>query len=241
MARARTLKALLKSRLAEPDWERRIDDIAALDGRETAGPLLSLLPGELRNRAAAALGASTATLAEQNPEAARNLMRRFMWHMNEESGNIGWGIPEAFAETLVRSPLLASEFHRVLLSYIVDTGRDDNYCDHAVLRRSCYWAVGRLADARPDLCTAVLPALVLGLEDEDMPCRGLAAWALRRLPLPLEAVPPLRRLEKRDDICCEVFENGLLHVRTAADLARETLRGRKGGEEGKAGTHSPCM
>lgn len=223
MARARALKALLKSRLAEPDWEDRIGEIAALDGRETAGPLLSLLPGELRNRAAVALGAAAATLAEQNPEAARNLMRRFMWHMNEESGNIGWGIPEAFAETLARSPLLAAEFHRVLLSYIVDTGRDDNYCDQPVLRRSCYWAVGRLAEARPDLCTAALPALVRGLEDEDPPCRGLAAWALRRLPLPLEAAPLLRRLEAHADVRCEVFENGLLQVRTVAELAREAF------------------
>lgn len=224
MSRAGALKALFKNRLSRPDWADFIDEIAVLDGREAVGPLLSLLPGELCNRAAAALGASVAHLAQQNPEAARNIVRRFMWHMNEESGNIGWGIPEAFAETLVRSPLLAEEFHRVLLSYVIDTGHDDNYCDHAVLRRSCCWAVGRLAEMRPDLCLSVVPALIKILEDEDAPCRGLAARALVRLPVPPEAVSALCRLaEKNDAACCEVFENARLRSCTVAELVREAL------------------
>lgn len=225
MARAGVLKARFKNQLARSDWTNFIDEIAVLNGRETVGPLLSLLPGALRNRAAVALGASVAHLARQNPEAARNIVRRFMWHMNEESGNIGWGIPEAFAETLVRSPLLAEEFHRVLLSYIIDTGHDDNYCDHAVLRRSCCWAVGRLAEVRPDLCLSAVPALIKLLEDEDAPCRGLAARALGRLPVPPDVVPALRQLaEKNDASCCEVFENDLLRSCTVAELVRETLR-----------------
>ena len=225
MARARTLKAQLRAWLSDPQWNRHVAEISRLDGREAAGPLLSLLPhADLRNRAAVALGMVTAGLAEREPEAARNLMRRLMWHMNEESGNIGWGIPEAFAEILARSPLLAGEFHRILLSYIVDTGHDDNYCDHAVLRRSCYWAVGRLARDHPELCQAALPSLILGLEDADVPFRGFAAWALGQFPAPFRAVPALRRLaESGEKTLCEVFDGEHTRSFSVGELARQAL------------------
>ena len=151
MPRMRALKKELKEWLSGDDWQTRLPDIAALDAREAAGPLLSflLLGGEMTFRAAQGLGVTVAALAEKEMEPARNIIRRLMWHMNEESGNIGWGIPEAFAEILARSPKLNKEFAHVLLSYIVDTGKDDNFCDHGVLRRSCFWAAGRLAQVYP--------------------------------------------------------------------------------------------
>ena len=63
--------------------------------------------------------------------------------MSEESGNIGWGIPEAFAECLAASPELAKTYHKILISYIVDLGFDDNYCDNDQLR---VHATGQLGD-----------------------------------------------------------------------------------------------
>jgi hypothetical protein len=124
------------------------------------------------------LGACIAAIAEQALEEARGIMRRFMWQMNEESGNLGWGVPESRAETLARSDPLAGEFSRVLFSYILDTGREDHFVDHAPLRRSCYWAVGRVIRARPELAASALPLLRAGLGDGDAPCRGMAAWAI---------------------------------------------------------------
>lgn len=187
----RALKAeLRKSLQAAPEaWAVCRARLAERPAKELIGPLLAcLLTGdEAARRAAEELGKAVARLADGEPgvpgsmEDARNVLRRLMWHMNEESGNIGWGVPEAFAEILVRQPRLADEFHSILLSYIHDTGRDDNYCDHALLRRSCFLAVGRLAEARPDLAVKAIPALKAGLRDEDAVCRAHAARVLGML------------------------------------------------------------
>jgi Vesicle coat complex, various subunits len=155
------------------------------------------------HRAAVALGLVTARLAEKQPEAAKNIIRRLMWHLNEESGNIGWGIPEAFAEILAASEPLAKDFHRILISYVIDLGRDDNYCDNDTLRRSCYWAIGRLAQARPQMCLSARPWLIKGLEDVDMVCRGMARRLTGNPLLPVNIVN--RRLSCFRPILIEDF------------------------------------
>lgn len=225
MSRMRSAKQQLKQYLQNPQWREHLNDITA-GGAAHVGPLFSflLLDSQTMHRAAAALGLTTARLAEREPEAARNVIRRFMWHLNEESGNIGWGIPEAFGESLAASPLLAREFHRVLISYIIDLGRDDNYCDHDMLRRSCYWAVGRLAQARPELCAVARPWLRKGLQDRDAICRGMAAWALGRLPSDLMDAPALRRLaDAAHDERCELFDGDRIYEKSVNCLAREAL------------------
>ncbi len=225
MAKMRAGKKLFRQLLRQPDWKNHLDEIAA-GGMTSVGPLFSmlLLDPLTMHRAAAALGLTIARIAEIEPESARNVVRRFMWHMNEESGNIGWGIPDAFAETLAASPLLAPTYASILISYIMDLGHDDNYCDNDVLRRSCYWAVGRFAMANPNLAEKSRPWLLHGLADADSPCRGYAAWALGKLPPNLMDAPALRKLAQsgNDDIC-EIYELGEIHPATVSNLAAQTL------------------
>lgn len=225
MARMRTTKQQLKQLLQSPHWRDHLEEISA-GGMTGVGPLFSflLLSPQTMHRAAAILGATVARLAQEEPEAARTVIRRFMWHMNEESGNIGWGIPDAFAECLAASPSLAETYHRILISYIMDLGHDDNFCDNDVLRRSCFWAVGRLAQARPDLCAMARPWLIKGLEDADSLCRGMAAWALAQLPPELMDAPALRRLaESGNGDACEIYEDDRIREARVDDLARAAL------------------
>lgn len=227
MAKMRSAKQRLRLILQASDWQAHLDAIAA-GGMTNVGPLFSflLLGPQTMHRAAVALGRTVARLEKTEPEAARNVIRRFMWHMNEESGNIGWGIPEAFAECLAASPALAETYHRILISTIMDLGREDNYCDNDVLRRSCYWAVGRLAEARPALCEQARPWLRKGLGDEDIICRGMAAWTLGRLPPNLMDAPALRALAGAGCAeLCEIYDydNDRLDEISVSDLARRAL------------------
>lgn len=225
MPKMRTSKKQLKRLLQGPDWRDHLEEIAA-GGMTSVGPLFSfLLLGPLTmHRAAAALGVTVAQLAVTEPETARNVIRRFMWHMNEDSGNIGWGIPDAFAECLAASEALAESYHRILISYIMDLGHADNYCDHDVLRRSCYWAVGRLAEVRPEMCQGARPWLRKGLADEDSICRGMAAWALAKLPQDMMDAPALRRLaESGDEDVCEIYEADSIREERVNELARAAL------------------
>ena len=139
MARMRAVKQQLKDLLSAPDWRDHLPELRSM-GQPAVGPLFSFLLLEplMRHKAALALGQVVAGLEEGSAEDMHNIMRRLMWHMNEESGNSGWGIPEAFGEVLAACPRAAKEFHRVLISYVIDLGRDDNFCDHGPLRRSCF-------------------------------------------------------------------------------------------------------
>ena len=229
MAKMRALKKELALRLVADDWQDVLPELTAMNGQEAVGPLFALLPrgGELTHRAAVAIGAVVTSLAAENMGAGREVMRRLMWHMNEESGNFGWGIPETFAEILAACPALCKEFAGVLISYIMDTGREDNFCDNAVLRRSCFWGVGRLSQVHPETEARSRAWLLRGLFDEDTVCRGMAAWALSFLPPSIEDAPALRNLaEAGHTETCTVYENGCLNYYTVTQLAQRAL-GRK--------------
>ena len=176
------------------------------------------------HRAAVALGRTCDFLASEEPEKARNVIRRYMWHLSEDSGNIGWVIPEAFAESLVASPLLKRDFYRILITYVIDLGHEDNYCDNPLLRRSCYWACARFCEENVSLCLNWRPHLLKGLQDEDIICRGMACYALSKLPLDLMALPSIRHLaeEEHHDICV-LFDGENLIEKEVSAIAQETL------------------
>lgn len=184
MARFRKQKTELLRLCASDDWKRALEALISTEetALEVVNPLLALLPRpEFVWRAAFGLGRAVAFMAKKNMESARVFMRRLMWSMNEESGNLGWGIPEAMGCILAESPALAAEYSRILISYGHDTGREDNFVDHAPLRRGVYWAIGRLAAANAAAASPALPHLVKALEDDDPGVQGMAAFALRQL------------------------------------------------------------
>lgn len=225
MANMRKMKQELKEILQKDDWQEHLGEIATF-GMPVTGALFSflLLEPSFMHRAARALGATVAAIYEQSPEAARNIVRRFMWHMNEDSGNIGWGIPVAFAETLVASPPLAKEYAHILLSYIMDLGFADNYCDQDMLRRQCYWGIGRLAETNPALAEKSRHWLTKGLQDEDSLCRGMAAWALGELGPSLSEMPALKALANSgNEDRCEIFVGDRMEEKTVSELARDAL------------------
>lgn len=225
MAKMRDSKKRIRQMLASDDWQNYLDEMAS-GGMANVGALFSFLLYEpvVMHRAAMALGMTIARISENEPETARNIIRNFMWHMNEDSGNIGWGIPEAFAETLARSHVLAQNYASILISYIMDLGHADNYCDNDALRRSCYWAVGRFAQAEPELAEKSRPWLVKGLRDEDSICTGNAAWALGQLPGRMIDYPPLRELaESMDDDICEIFNGRDMEEKSVSQIAKEAL------------------
>lgn len=222
--RMRALKARILSLLRADGWRAHLDDIAG-HGMSAVGPLLACLHAEppARHRAAAALGPVVRDLP---PDAMRDVMRRLMWRMNEESGGIGWGVPEAFGEILAASPQACREFHRVLISWIVKLdGREDNFCDHAILRRSCCWAVGRLAQDAPEFAAPARPWLRREIAmDEDPVCRAMAAWSLGVLGAGMDDLPALRALEAEHGAeTCEIFDGDGMRTESFAEIARRAM------------------
>ncbi len=103
-------------------------------------------------------------------------MRRFMWSLNDESGGIGWGAPEAMGEIMACHKGLAQEFHLVLVSYIYDNPvGPDNFLEYLPLRRGAFWGLTRLAAVRPELAAKADRFLLTAfLEEQDAEILGLA-------------------------------------------------------------------
>lgn len=156
----------------------------------------------IRWRAISATGSVVSKMADENMESARIVMRRLMWTLNDESGGIGWGSPEAMGEIMACHPRLADEYNRILISYLMEDG---NYLELEMLQRGALWAVARLAEVRPDLC-----AKAKGLEkpyfsSEDKEIIGLAAM-LAGLFRNEDALGELESLTS-DESMMEFYEN----------------------------------
>lgn len=197
-------------------------EVVRLPSRKTVSALLSLLCHRdefIRWRAVSATGTVVATLADREMESARVVMRRFMWALNDESGGIGWGIPESMGDIMARQASLAGEYHRILVSYLRPDG---NYIEYEMLQRGVLWGVGRLAQKRPQLLKEAGPLLLPYLSSEDPSCRGLAAWAARMIG-PDEIRRATEAL-KKDHAMVRMYLDGDLHNTTVARLAASTNR-----------------
>ncbi|MEZ0328725.1 MAG: DVU0298 family protein [Dissulfuribacterales bacterium] len=102
----------------------------------------------VRTKAVQLFGRLMVRLASQDMEAVRSVMRRLMWSLNDESGGIGWGAPEAMAEAMALHQGVAQEYAHMLLSYV---WHDGNYLEYLPLRQGALKGIARLACAWPAL------------------------------------------------------------------------------------------
>jgi hypothetical protein len=109
MAKFRMKKQELERLISPPSWPESAECIPeavlAAAGTDSVSPLIALLPrgGLVMWRAAFIAGLVVTKIAGDHIEDARIIMRRLIWHLNKDSGKMGWGIPQAFGEILVSS------------------------------------------------------------------------------------------------------------------------------------------
>jgi hypothetical protein len=218
----RGLKRQVRLFLEEDDFQSALDRICRLPLRRVVNPLFSFLyNGDplVRWRAVSAMGRVVSRQAADDMGDARVIMRRLMWNLNDESGGIGWGSPEAMGEIMACSQSLAREYHRIIVSYIDPAG---NFLEHEGLQQGALWGVGRLFHARPDTGAGCESLLLPFLNAPDTPRRGLAVWAAtplasRALQEPLEALTG-------DNAVLQIYENMSLVQKQVGELARVALR-----------------
>lgn len=179
----RALTKQVSAWLQVPSLEAALASVASLPPEKAIKPLFSCLcSGDRRVKwqAVSAMGLTVARLADQEMEAARVVMRRFMWMLNDESGGIGWGVPEAMGEALACHQGLAEEYSHVLISFMREDGF---YLELEALQGGLLWGVARAAEVRPQLLRAknVLRYLLPYLNSADQVVLGLACLALGRL------------------------------------------------------------
>lgn len=221
----RELKRRVRGLLKSPQFPDNLDQLKGMPIQSILTPILANLYShdeEVKWHAVTAMGILVAALADEDLESARNVLRRLMWSLNEESGGIGWGAPEAMGEIMARHKILATEFARLLLSYIREDG---NFLEHEVLQRGVIWGLGRVVETRPDVLQSLqlVPHLLPFLSSGDATVRGLAARTLgllgaRACRLRLQAL-------LGDEAEIRLYHEGGFLIRRVQDLAREALEG----------------
>jgi hypothetical protein len=130
----------------------------------------------VKYRSVTAMGELVLRISKDSMEKARIILRRIMWNLNDESGGIGWGSPEAMGEILSKSPELAKEFKSILFSYLVPGG---NHIEHDILQRGVLWGIGTYLEAAPqDLPEPAENQIYSHLHSPDPIKRGFAVQAL---------------------------------------------------------------
>jgi len=220
--RGRSLKKKLLDLLNQGDLDKALVEIGRLPPRQIINPLLSFIQSgneKVKWGAVKAAGHAVRHLADSDLEAARVIMRRLMWNLNDESGGIGWGSPEVMGEILAAHTGLAQEYSLILLSY---ARVDGNYLEHEGLQRGLLWGIGRLSEKRPELVREAAVFLLPYLESRDGVIRGLAARIMGLLQVK-DAQPALRKLAEDESLLVLMVENHLTTIRVKA-LAEEALR-----------------
>lgn len=149
----RQLKHQVVSLLREENLAAVNKQLSAYDQKSLINPLVSCLchtDETVRWHSVSALGPVINAIAAQEFESARLVMRRFLWMLNDESGGIGWGVPEALSEAMYHNDRLAAEYLHMLVSYARSDGpelfQDGNFIELPLLQHGVLWGLCRLAE-----------------------------------------------------------------------------------------------
>jgi GAF domain-containing protein len=218
----RELKKILAALLVDDGFPASLDLVRHVRGRQVVNPLFAFFcdADTLRRwRAVSVMGRVVSRLADENLESARVVMRRFMWNLNEESGGIGWGCPEAMGECMARSDRLANEYGCILWSYLHP---ERNFIEHPALQEGVLWGVARLTHARPAQMTECAELLKPFLQSPEAALRGLAAWAGG--PLADARLTPLLQEMQADRASLQLYRRERLAACSVGELAVQALR-----------------
>lgn len=165
---------------------------------------------ELRWYALSALEALAQAFASQYEEVYRNVIRRAVWAMADESGNVPWAAPEMMAVIIKAAPAQYKEFIKIMIS----NGLDSPMCHYGVL-----WAVGYLGEDYLSEMVPFLDKLMKFLDSQNDELRGLAVWALKRLHY-APAFDKINEMEE-DTALIWIYEDGVLQQKTIHQMINE--------------------
>ncbi|MFO7988372.1 MAG: DVU0298 family protein [Thermodesulfobacteriota bacterium] len=177
--RGRKIRQQVGEILNHPDRQTALERLARIPDNQLKGHLFSHFysPDALiRFRSVTAMGHLGHRMAETRMENGRDLMRRLMWNLNDESGGIGWGSAEAMGEILSRHSGLAAEFDSILFSFLDPRA---NYIDNPDLQQGILWGIGTYAGTAFEQITDDRAELISPFLDDNDPVKR--AYAVRAL------------------------------------------------------------
>jgi hypothetical protein len=122
-------------------------------------------------RAIETVGVLTGMKSETDSGLIRNIAGRLLWMIRDESGGIGWSIPDILGEMVRNSPVLLSDIAPIIISF-----HEEGMLLQGVLR-----AIGRIGESNRELVSDGIPVLLSCLESSDPYLCGISVWSLGKL------------------------------------------------------------
>jgi hypothetical protein len=157
------------------------------------------------------IGFAAGIEAVKDLEMVRRLVRRFLWMMNDESGNVTWKAPETIGEILHNVPRLIVEYGHLLSSFL----------DQDPFRKGARIAISRIG-AKDSSCfdEPTIRKLTGSLEDEGAEIRATSLLALKALGVNIPDSSIERLLSDQAGIEYYDFDKGEMIRATVGDLAK---------------------
>ena len=162
-------------------------------------------------RAMEAIGILTGEIAKKDPGHVRNTVGRLLWMIRDESGGIGWSVPEILGEIVRNNPELCADIAPIIASF-----HEEKMLKAGVLR-----AIGRIGKLNAEFIDYAIPIVISSLESPETLLRGYAAFACGNLSA-LTAVNELEKL-KGDACIVPFYEEGELKEKSVGEIASEAI------------------
>ena len=162
-------------------------------------------------RAIEAVGLFTGEMAKEDTEFVRNIVGRLLWMIRDESGGIGWSVPEMLGEIVKNNPELCADIAPVIISFY----------EELMLATGVLWAVGSMGELDKDTIEYAVPLIQQFLNSPEAVQRGYAARALGILGAS-DAKQDIEGLVHDADLI-PVYHDGDILKKTVGDIATEAL------------------
>jgi hypothetical protein len=164
--------------------EEDVDALLALAGKRPGG-VVRFLTGRLyaaeqeeKWRAVRMLGVLARQPGLITTGRLRDFLQRLLWALNDESGAVPFGVPEAIGEILAVRP----EHRPSILPVLCGMLTEEETFQTGPVERGIYWALGRIGPDALDYCPGLLAAVSTAAQSHpDAETRATAAAALARL------------------------------------------------------------
>jgi len=171
-------------------------------------------------RAITAMGMVVDDITAKSLEEGRNIARRLLWSITEESGGLGWSSLEMLGEIIRRRP---EEFGDIALLI-------PEYFEEEIFRPGVLYSLCRIGSLWPELIDNwdKLEEMILeALRSGDSQTRGHALFAVGCLQEMLDSdrIREYARALSDDPARVKIFESDELQEYTMAELARRVTGG----------------
>jgi hypothetical protein len=206
------LKKEIKTLLAKKDFAG-LQKLYSLN-KKVITTLISLSYDKSSNiawRSIEAIGILSGHIAKSDSEIVRNMVGRLLWMIRDESGGIGWSVPEILGEIVRNNPELCADIAPIIASFH----------EEKMLTPGVLWALSRMGKLNPDTVDYAIPIIRSYIADNAIKNRCYAAKALGELG----TVDDLKNLEnlRTDNNNIDTYENGELVKKTVGEIAEEAI------------------